>query len=87
MNVKECIRKNGWIAECSIPAGIRFMTVDIRFVNSDKEEDETQFTINGYDTNELSDLFADFCKENGFSKNTVTACIIVATAPTREELE
>lgn len=34
-------------------------------------EDETQFE-SVKTLEELSDLFRDFCKENGFKKNTVT---------------
>lgn len=44
---------------------------NIGFINSDGIEDETQF--DGVKTlKELSDLFRDFCKENGFKTNTVT---------------
>ena len=43
----------------------------IGFINSDGMEDETQFE-SVKTLKELSDLFRDFCKENGFKINTVT---------------
>lgn len=33
------------------------------------DDDETQFTA--YDIKELEELWNDFCKENGFRKNSV----------------
>lgn len=44
---------------------------NIGFINSDGMEDETQFE-SVKTLKELSDLFRDFCKENGFKTNTVT---------------
>ena len=46
-------------------------TYNIGFINSDGMEDETQFE-GVKSLNELSDLFRDFCNENGFKRNTVT---------------
>lgn len=43
---------------------------NIGFINDDGAEDETQFE-NVRTLRELSDLFRDFCKENGFKTNTV----------------
>lgn len=87
MGIKGYIKKHGWLTECSILEGNRFMTVDIRFTNSEKTDDETQFVIRSYDVNELANLFSDFCAENGLNKNSVTGCVIVAAAATKEELE
>ena len=49
---------------------------NIGFVNSEGKEDEAQFDIHGSRTlqetvAELSSLFGDFCKENGFRDDTV----------------
>lgn len=49
---------------------------NIAFVNSDGQDDETQFDIHVEKTleetaEELSSLFADFCKENGIKRNSV----------------
>lgn len=44
---------------------------NIGFTNTDGNLDETQFE-NVKSLNELSDLFKEFCKENGFETNTVT---------------
>lgn len=49
---------------------------NIAFVNSDGQDDETQFDIHDEKTleetaEELSSLFADFCKENGIKRNSV----------------
>lgn len=43
---------------------------NIGFINSDGMEDETQFE-SVKTLKELSDLFRDFCKENGLKTNTV----------------
>lgn len=48
----------------------------IRFINNEGNEDETQFDIHGTRSirqaiAELTELFADFCKENGFSTRKV----------------
>lgn len=49
---------------------------NIAFVNSDGRDDETQFDIHGEKmleetAEELSSLFADFCKENKFKEDSV----------------
>lgn len=44
--------------------GHRALTVNVGFVNSDGEDDETQFDIDNLD--DLAELFSDFCEENGF---------------------
>ena len=42
----------------------------IGFINSDGLEDETQFD-DVKSIKELEELFSDFCKDNGFRKDTV----------------
>lgn len=71
--------------ECDSKPG-RAMSVDIGFADKEGREDETQIDINAYDEQELSELFADFCKENQFPINTVTCVAIVQIADTIDEL-
>lgn len=77
MTVREFIKKNGWQSECDTHKAKK-MSVDVDFLNPNKEEDETQFDIAAFDVKELATLFADFCKENKFALNTVTNVVIVA---------
>ena len=86
MTIKEYIKKNGWQVECETKP-CRYMNVDVNFLNNEKAEDETQFSIRAYDADELDQLFNDFCKENGFKKNSVTCVTIVQMAETMEELD
>ncbi|MDY2752331.1 MAG: hypothetical protein SOV22_01865 [Blautia obeum] len=85
MTIKQFIKKHGWQIECDSKPG-RAMSVDIGFLDHRKMEDETQMDINAYDEQELTELFADFCKENQFPTNTVTYVTIVQIADTMEEL-
>lgn len=86
MTSKEYIKKNGWQVDCETKP-CRYMNVDVNFLNNEKAEDETQFSIRAYDVEELDQLFNDFCKENGFKKNTVTCVTIVQMAETMDELD
>lgn len=86
MTIKQYIKKYGWEIECN-PQRCRVMSVDIGFINDEKREDETEFDIMAYDEGELSDLFKDFCRENGFPQNTVTYVCVVQMADSMEELE
>ena len=63
------------------------MIVHVTFELPSGEEDETSFDIPAYDTQGLSELFKDFCSENGFPADTVTGVTIVAAAETMEELQ
>lgn len=45
-------------------------TYRIGFINTDGQDDETEF--DAYNMDDLETLFRDFCKENGFRQNTVT---------------
>ena len=45
-------------------------TYRIGFINTDGQEDETEF--DAYNIAELEELYRVFCKENGFRQNTVT---------------
>ena len=85
MNIKQFIRKHGWQMECNSKPS-RVMWMDVGFIDDERREDETQMDINAYDEQELSRLFVDFCKENKFPTNTVTAVTIVQIADTMEEL-
>ena len=88
MNIRECLKKNGWQIEVDYLG--RYQSVDVDFINSDGNEDETQFDICGALTKagekELVDLYSDFCKENGFKTNTVISVTVVASADAMEEL-
>lgn len=86
MTVKEFVEKEGWYVEGNTKPS-RVQAVNVSFVNSDGRDDETQFDIRAYDVSELSALFKDFCKENGFKDDTVTRVSIVAMAESEEELE
>lgn len=77
MTIKQCIKENGWQIDADNEGNInRSMDVDIDFENNGIM-DETQFRITSYDVEELSGLFADFCKENNISANTVESITIV----------
>ena len=86
MTIKEYIKKSDWQYECETKP-CRYMNVDVNFLNNEKAEDETQFSIRAYDVEELDQLFNDFCKENGFNRNTVTCIAIVQMAETMDELD
>lgn len=88
MNIKECIKKNG--LQIEVDTLKRCQTVDVSFINSDGIEDETEFDVSFVNTKageqELSQLFADFCKENHFKSNTVFAVTVVKSADTLDDL-
>ena len=85
MTIKQYTKKCGWQIECDLKL-CGAMTVDVAFIDKEGKEDETQFDIRAFDRQELSDLFADFCKENKLPRNTVINIIIVQMADTMEEL-
>ena len=84
MTIKQYIKKYGWNLECKSKI-CWAMNVNIGFSN-EGQDDETQFSIEAYDVDELNNLFADFCKENGFKQNTVTYITIVEMADSIEDL-
>lgn len=86
MTVKQYISKYGWQIDC-IPKTCRAMSVDICFINDENREDEKELDIKAYDVEELSGLFKDFCRENGFPQNTVTHIAVVQMADNMENLE
>lgn len=75
--IKQVYKENGIDSE-GVPMS-RSMTdavYNIGFINSNGNEDETQFDIHGTRTiketlDELTELFKDFCKENGYKTNKV----------------
>lgn len=85
MTIRQFIKKQGWQMKCDAKAG-RFMSVDIGFMHVNGQEDETQMDINAYDEQELSELFADFCRENQLPDDTVTYITIVQIADTMDKL-
>lgn len=88
MNIKECIKKNGLQVE--VDSLKRCQTVDIGFITPNGIEDETEFDVSFVYTKagekELSQLFSTFCKESGFSSNTVFAVTVVKSADSFEAL-
>ncbi len=76
MTVKQCVKEKGWQIESDTEILYRSMDVSIGFENNGVV-DETQFHINVYDVNELTELFSEFCKENNVPKNTVTSITVV----------
>lgn len=87
MTVKQYIQKHGWqyYGEHIILYGA--ISVQVGFINDEGNDDETEFSIEVGDCmNELDQLFSDFCKENGFSNDTVTYVTIVRTANSMDEL-
>lgn len=75
--IKQVFKENGIDSEGGPMS--RTMTdavYNIGFINSNGNEDETQFDIHGTRTiketlDELTELFKDFCKENGYKTNKV----------------
>lgn len=61
MNIREAAQEYG-----DIPRG----TYDIGFINSDGMNDKTEFFVD--DLEDLVSLFGEFCRENGFTEDSVT---------------
>ncbi len=76
MTIKQCISKNGWQANTDTSQPYRSMDVSVTFENGGTL-DETQFLINAYNADELTELFLEFCKENNLYQNTVVGITIV----------
>lgn len=90
MTIKQITEKVGWINESrtdTTPNDWRYMNVKVCFVNNEGKDDETEFSIRVYDANELNNLFDDFCKENKYNRNSVSAIIITQVAPTMDILD
>lgn len=86
MTIKQYIQKHGLQYDCE-PGLHRAMSVVIGFTNDDGDDDKTEFSVTINDTiNELDKLFSVFCKENGFSRNTVTHISVVRAAETMDKL-
>lgn len=71
-NTEKTLTYNEWLDNIWLPDAM----YDIGFINNEGNEDETQFDIQGTRSmrqtiSELTELFADFCKENGFSTRKV----------------
>lgn len=80
-------RGGKWNVECDTSMPYRVMDVDVAFTNSDGEDDEVQFSIKAYDKNELSSLFNQFCKEQGYPNNTVSNISVYNVAVDMDALE
>ena len=75
-----------WGIYCDIQENHSVMTVQIGFSHSESASDETEFCINAWDKQELSELFSSFCSENGFDCVSVQYVSIVRSASTLDEL-
>lgn len=88
MTVKEYIEKNGIDVCCDELKTWSY--VDVGFINSDGEEDETEFDVKDINSSNgitcLSYLFTEFCKENNFSNKTVIYVSVCKSASTYNEL-
>lgn len=87
MTIKQYVRKKGYTVETTIDKPFRVMTVDVGFINADGEDDETEFDVYSFNTQELSELFHVFCEENGCKENNVTSITVVRTAASMNELQ
>ena len=88
MTLKQCIKKQGLQTEVS--KFYLWSSVDIDFINSDGMDDETQFDVMFVGTRDateqLAQLYKDFCRENKFPTNTVKSVTVVKSAPCYDEL-
>ena len=66
MNIREAAQEYGDISRG---------TYDIGFINSDGMNDETEFFVDNLE--DLVTLFSEFCRENGFTEDSVTYIGIV----------
>lgn len=86
MTIKQYIKKHGLQWDCD-PGLHRAMSIVITFINRDGEKDETEFSVSTQaPVNELSELFLEFCKENGFPNNTVQYVSVVRAAEKMNDL-
>ena len=76
MTIKEYIQKQGWSHEKE-PILCQSMTVDIDFLNQHDQLDETEFTIEPYNVDELTKLYHQFCKEEQIAHDTIQGVTII----------
>lgn len=86
MTIKQYVKKFGWNMDCPVTGPYRVMSVDIGFINDEGREDETQFDIRICDVEDLNNLFNEFCRENGYPRNTVYAITIAKVGGTFDDL-
>lgn len=86
MTVIQYIETCGWsIASEQKESG--YMSVDINFLNPEEKEDQTEFDIHSFNIEELSDLFAAFCRENKMRADTATCVTVVQLADSIDDLD
>lgn len=89
--IKQVYWENGIEAEDGpITKAMTDAVYDIGFIDSNGNEDETQFDVHGTRTikqtlDELTELFKGFCKENGFKTNKVLYVTYVGTINSEED--
>ena len=75
-----------WYTECDMSTPYRAMTVQIGFSHKETKFDETEFSIEAWNVQELAKLFDVFCNENKFKDVHVFGLYIVRVAETMDEL-
>ena len=75
-----------WKYDCDYVRNTLVMTVQVGFSHTENDEDETEFDVYAWDTQDLWDLFCDFCKENGFEDVAVRYVIVVKMGTSFDEL-
>lgn len=80
MRLEDAIKNMEVPESCVIPTDeMGYWNFNIDFINTDGEHDQTQLDVHPYQFDyiqrkckELSSLWKDFCKENGFMQNSIT---------------
>lgn len=91
MTIEELVKTGKMESSIEFPLK-RLAVVNVRFLNNDEEEEETQLTLEHSPLTkegikELKELFGSLTKEFNTKANRVTYIHIVATAQTEAELE
>ncbi len=88
MTIKRLVKTTGF--SVYVPNVKRWSAVEIGFVNTDGNEDYTEFHVQHALTNdgvnELESLFNDFCKEEHVKKDSATYASIRVTADSEDSL-
>lgn len=75
-----------WMPKCDLSVPYGAMTVQIHFSSKEAAEDEVEFCIPSWNTEELAELFTTFCKENHSTEVTITDVYIMRVANTVDKL-
>lgn len=75
-----------WLTACNLLLPYSAMTVDVMFTHKQSDCDETEFCISAWDAKELSELFEEFCRENGYEEVCIESITIVRVAESVDAL-